>query len=197
MLLILRHQGRRCYVRSLSLIHIFLASGAKVYFLGKPGEDLTKQTEELKSINPDYDFASNTIDLCDYKAAQALYAEIEEKWGRLDVLVNNAGVDSSLPIHKMKQSQWDYVMNVNLKGMFNLTKYAIKYLKKTKGCIAVSYTHLVSEDFPIVLRISGSERIEGGNSLEEMLYLAPKFEAAGVNMLEVSGGVQYLSLIHI
>ena len=100
----------------------FLASGAKVYFLGKPGEDLTKQTEELKSINPDYDFASNTIDLCDYKAAQALYAEIEEKWGRLDVLVNNAGVDSSLPIHKMK-------------GMFNLTKYAIKYLKKTKGCI--------------------------------------------------------------
>lgn len=55
----------------------FLASGAKVYFLGKPGEDLTKQTEELKSINPDYDFASNTIDLCDYKAAQALYAEIE------------------------------------------------------------------------------------------------------------------------
>ena len=49
----------------------------------------------------------------------------------------------------------------------------------------------VSEDFPIVLRISGSERIEGGNSLEEMLYLAPKFEAAGVNMLEVSGGVQY------
>ena len=108
---------------------------AKVYFLGKPGEDLTKQTEELKAINPDYDFASNTIDLCDYKAAQALYAEIEEKWGRLDVLVNNAGVDSSLPIHKMKQSQWDYVMNVNLKGMFNLTKYAIKYLKKTKGCI--------------------------------------------------------------
>lgn len=113
----------------------FLATGAKVYFLGKPGEDLTKQTEELKAINPDYDFASNTIDLCDYKAAQALYAEIEEKWGRLDVLVNNAGVDSSLPIHKMKQSHWDYVMNVNLKGMFNLTKYAIKYLKKTKGCI--------------------------------------------------------------
>lgn len=38
----------------------FLATGAKVYFLGKPGEDLTKQTEELKAINPDYDFASNT-----------------------------------------------------------------------------------------------------------------------------------------
>ncbi len=55
----------------------------------------------------------------------------------------------------------------------------------------------VSRDFPIVLRISGSERIPGGNSLDEMLYLAPKFEAAGVDMLEVSGGVQYEGLQNI
>lgn len=52
----------------------------------------------------------------------------------------------------------------------------------------------VSPDFPIILRISGSERVAGGNGLEEMLYLAPKFEAAGVDMLEVSGGVQYEDL---
>lgn len=55
----------------------------------------------------------------------------------------------------------------------------------------------VSRDFPIVLRVSGSERLPGGNSLEEMLYLAPKFEAAGVDMLEVSGGVQYEGLQNI
>lgn len=113
----------------------FLAAGAKVYFLGKEGEDFTEQEAELKAINPDYDFVVKAIDLCDYKAAQAVYAEIEEKWGKLDVLVNNAGTDSSLPIHKMKQSQWDYVMNTNLKGTFNMTKYAIALLKKTKGCI--------------------------------------------------------------
>ena len=52
----------------------------------------------------------------------------------------------------------------------------------------------ISRDFPIVLRVSGSERVPGGNSLDEMLYLAPKFEAAGVDMLEVSGGVQYEDL---
>lgn len=55
----------------------------------------------------------------------------------------------------------------------------------------------VSRDFPIVLRVSGSEREVGGNGLEEMLYLAPKFEAAGVDMLEVSGGVQYEGLENI
>lgn len=55
----------------------------------------------------------------------------------------------------------------------------------------------ISPDFPIVLRVSGSEREPGGNSLDEMLYLAPKFEAAGVDMLEVSGGVQYEGLQNI
>jgi NAD(H)-dependent 7beta-hydroxy-3-oxo-delta4-cholenoic acid oxidoreductase len=55
----------------------------------------------------------------------------------------------------------------------------------------------VSPDFPIFLRVSGDERIPGGNSLKEILYLAPKFEAAGVNMLEISGGVQYEHDYHI
>lgn len=113
----------------------YLKAGAKVYFLGKEGEDVSAQLEELKSINPNYEFKHKAINLCDYKAAQELYAEIEEMWGKLDILVNNAGVDSSLPIHKMKQAQWDYVMDTNIKSMFNMTKYAIKMLKKTKGCI--------------------------------------------------------------
>lgn len=55
----------------------------------------------------------------------------------------------------------------------------------------------LSPDFPIFLRVSGSERVEGGNSLQEMLYLAPKFEEAGVNLLEVSGGTQYEALEYI
>ena len=119
----------------LATVKSFLASGAKVYFLGKEGEDVTAVLEELKASYPEDSFKHNAITLTDYKAAQAIYAEIEEMWGQLDVLVNNAGVDSSIPIHKMKQSQWDYVMDTNIKGTFNMTKYAIKMLKKTKGCI--------------------------------------------------------------
>ena len=42
----------------------FLATGAKVYFLGKPGEDLTKQTEELKAINPPLRLQSSSGTLC-------------------------------------------------------------------------------------------------------------------------------------
>ncbi|MGB4564841.1 MAG: NAD(P)/FAD-dependent oxidoreductase [Dethiobacteria bacterium] len=47
------------------------------------------------------------------------------------------------------------------------------------------------EDFPIVLRISGDERVPGGNTLEDMLYLVPRLEEAGIDAFEVSGGTQY------
>lgn len=116
-------------------VKAFLAAGAKVYFLSHYVETGAKALAALKEINPDYEVMTKAIDLCDYKAAQDLYAEIEEKWGRLDILVNNAGTDSSTPLQKLKQSEWDSVMNLNIKAIFNMSKYAVKLLKKTKGCI--------------------------------------------------------------
>ncbi len=71
----------------------------------------------------------------------------------------------------------------------NRARFILEIIEECRRC--------VSRDFPIILRISGSERLPGGNSLDEMLYLAPKFEAAGVDMLEVSGGVQYEGLENI
>jgi 3-oxoacyl-[acyl-carrier protein] reductase/7-alpha-hydroxysteroid dehydrogenase len=113
----------------------FLAAGAKVCFLSHYEETGAKALAELKAINPDYEVYNKVIELHDYKAAQDLFAEVEKKWGRIDVLCNNAGMDCSIPVKLIKQSQWDEVMTLNLKAVFNLSKYAISYLKKTKGCI--------------------------------------------------------------
>ena len=113
----------------------FLAAGAKVYFLSHYEETGAKALAALKEINPGYEVMTKAIDLCDYKAVQELYKEIEAKWGRLDVLVNNAGTDSSTWITKLKQSEWDAVCDLNMKGPFTMCKYAVPYLVKTKGCI--------------------------------------------------------------
>ena len=74
-------------------------------------------------------------------------------------------------------------------GLDNRARFVIEMIEEAR--------RNVSLDFPIFLRISGDERMVGGNSLEDMLYLAPKFEAAGVSMLEISGGTQYEGLEHI
>ena len=113
----------------------FLAGGAKVCFLSHYEETGAKALAALKEINPDYEVMTKAIDLCDFKAAQDLYKEVIAKWGRIDVLINNAGTDCPTWLTKLKQSEWDTVCNLNQKAVFNMSKYAIDYLKKTKGCI--------------------------------------------------------------
>lgn len=49
----------------------------------------------------------------------------------------------------------------------------------------------VSPGFPIIMRVSGSERYPGGNTLDDMLYILPKIVAHGIDALEISGGTQY------
>lgn len=49
----------------------------------------------------------------------------------------------------------------------------------------------VSPDFPIIMRVSGSERYPGGNTLDDMLYILPKIVAHGISAIEVSGGTQF------
>ena len=87
----------------------FLANGAKVCFLSHYEETGAKALAALKEINPDYEVMTKAIDLCDFKAAQDLYKEVIAKWGRIDVLINNAGTDCPTWLTKLKQSEWDAV----------------------------------------------------------------------------------------
>ena len=56
--------------------------------------------------------------------------------GRIDILVNNAGAVARLPVHELPVEDWDHVMNVNLRGLFLCTKYALPSMLETgSGCV--------------------------------------------------------------
>lgn len=59
--------------------------------------------------------------------------EITDKYGRLDVLINNAGVDFTKPITEMSVSEWDVVMSVNLRGPFITSKYVLPIMSQQGG----------------------------------------------------------------
>lgn len=75
-------------------------------------------------------------DITDEPACQNAIRSAADKFGGLDVLINNAGIEIVAPIHEMELNDWNKVLNVNLTGMFLMSKHALKYmLKSGKGNI--------------------------------------------------------------
>lgn len=63
------------------------------------------------------------LNVTDSEGCKAFFDEIISKFGKIDILVNNAGITKDAMTRKMTDEQWDAVINVNLKGVFNLTRY--------------------------------------------------------------------------
>ena len=78
-------------------------------------------------------FQSNAAD---FESSQSLVDSVVAEFGRIDILVNNAGITRDNLLMRMSEDQWDEIMNVNLKSVFNLTKACLRtFLKQKQGSI--------------------------------------------------------------
>lgn len=84
------------------------------------------------------------------KANVANFSEVEEminktteRFGRIDILVNNAGITRDNLIIRMKEEDWDLVIDINLKGTFNCIKAAIRPMSKQRGGKVINIASIV------------------------------------------------------
>jgi 3-oxoacyl-[acyl-carrier protein] reductase len=82
-------------------------------------------------------------DASDYKAAEQLVENVLADFGTIDILVNNAGITKDGLLMRMSEEQWDTVIQVNLKSVFNLTKAALKTFMKNKAGSIINITSVV------------------------------------------------------
>jgi 3-oxoacyl-[acyl-carrier protein] reductase len=76
------------------------------------------------------------VNVASLKECEELMKAVIDRFGKLDILVNNAGITRDMVLLRMKEEQWDDVISVNLKGTFNCTKTAIRYMfRQRSGCI--------------------------------------------------------------
>lgn len=73
-----------------------------------------------------HDIAIYQADVSDFDACQALTEQVGKDLGPIDILVNNAGITKDGMFKKMSKEKWDVVMNINLDGLFNMTKPLIE-----------------------------------------------------------------------
>jgi 3-oxoacyl-[acyl-carrier protein] reductase len=70
-----------------------------------------------------------------YAQAESLIQQVVKDFGKLDILINNAGITRDTLMLRMTEEQWDEVIQTNLKSVFNLTKHALKPMIRTGGSI--------------------------------------------------------------
>ena len=91
--------------------------------------DLTKLENDLKNNNEILFVRANVGEL---NSAEEAVKKAIEKFGKIDVLVNNAGITRDNLIMRMKEEEFDQVINTNLKGTFNVTKSVVPYMMKKR-----------------------------------------------------------------
>jgi 3-oxoacyl-[acyl-carrier protein] reductase len=72
------------------------------------------------------------LDVNDNNSIESLIKQVEENYGNIDILVNNAGITKDTLLMKMKDEDWDEVMNTNLKSVFKLSQSVIRKMIKNR-----------------------------------------------------------------
>jgi NAD(P)-dependent dehydrogenase (short-subunit alcohol dehydrogenase family) len=111
----------------------FLSQGDTVCLADVDDERLAKAVAELSGEGRRV--VPVTVDVRSVTECEAMVAAAVDAGGRLDVLVNCAGVWVEGPTETMSEEQWERTVDVNLKGTFFACRFAIPHLLRTEGCI--------------------------------------------------------------
>jgi NAD(P)-dependent dehydrogenase (short-subunit alcohol dehydrogenase family) len=106
----------------------FAGEGAELLLLGRTREPL----EETAGLCGERAY----VHVADVGRADAVEGAVDaamERWGRIDVLVNNAGVDDETPFLEMDEDRWDEVVRTNLKGTFLMSQRVARTMRETGG----------------------------------------------------------------
>ncbi|AXC67010.1 beta-ketoacyl-ACP reductase [Salmonella enterica subsp. diarizonae serovar 59:z10:-] len=119
------------------VVELFSQAGAaKIYACDiKHGNN-----EKLKNVIP------VTLNVCDRMAIQEVVSKIQQQDGRIDVLVNNAGITRDNLINKMTEQDWDLVIDINLKGVFNMTQAVAPVMMEFNAGSIITMSSVVGTD---------------------------------------------------
>lgn len=116
-----------------ALVRKFVEHGARVAFTYVSAGSATL-AETLAAELGDSARAYQS-DAGNYTQAEALIAQVLKDFGKLDIIVNNAGITRDTLMLRMTEQQWDEVVQTNLKSVFNLTRHGLKPMIRTGGSI--------------------------------------------------------------
>lgn len=128
----------------LAVVKKFLDNGAAVVLCGSREETVNQALAEIKSEWPEAQAEGAWPDLTSLAEVQKMAADVYEKYGKIDILVNNAGISARDSIYQYTEEEFDKIMNLNIKAVFNCTRAVVGYMKEQKGGSVINTSSVVS-----------------------------------------------------
>lgn len=124
---------------------LYAKHGAHVAILGTNQERAAAAIEEIKAcgIDPEQKFASFLVNVSNSKEVDEVVEKLLKDWGKIDILVNNAGITRDNLLMKMNEEDWDLVMDVNLKSVYNTCKALTRPMMKARGGTIINITSVI------------------------------------------------------
>jgi 3-oxoacyl-[acyl-carrier protein] reductase len=123
----------------LAIASALAEAGARVAVLGRNGA----RAEEAAATLPGEGHLGLACDVADPAAAQSAVAAVEAAFGGVDVLVNNAGITRDNILLRLKDEDWDEVLDTNLKGAFNMTRAVTRGMMKRRSGVILNVSSVV------------------------------------------------------
>ncbi|HHV37171.1 MAG TPA: 3-oxoacyl-[acyl-carrier-protein] reductase [Candidatus Cloacimonetes bacterium] len=125
----------------LAIAEHFGKAKAKVIILGRNQESLDNAISKLKE--QDIDAAGYSASVSDSARMDEVFADIIKEHGKIDVLINNAGVTKDNLLIRMKEEDWESVMDINLKGAFVCTQKAFKHMMRARSGSIINISSVI------------------------------------------------------
>lgn len=114
------------------IARIFAERGAKVWIAARNSGRIESAAREI-SDGAAYSVSAASVDVTDEESVSALFQQLMDEEGKLDVLVNNSGSIEGDPIESLSSEKWNRVMNTNVTGMFYCIREAFKIMRPQGG----------------------------------------------------------------
>lgn len=122
----------------------FLDNGATVIVFGSRQETVDKALTQLKECNPNYPVAGMAPNLQNAEEIDEAIHSIKEKYGRIDILINNAGISQSAPLLEYKPGDFEMAMSINVTALFHTIQPVAAIMKEQGGGVIINTSSMVS-----------------------------------------------------
>ncbi|MGN7822089.1 3-oxoacyl-[acyl-carrier-protein] reductase [Chitinophaga sp. 22536] len=120
----------------------FAEQGANVAFTYVSSDEKAKILEEkLRALGVQAKAHKSNAGV--YEETEVLVTEVLKEFGKIDICVNNAGISKDNLLLRMSPDQWDDVMNINLKSVYNMTKQVIRPMMKAKSGSIINMSSVI------------------------------------------------------